>query len=59
MHDAHFARLADDYHELNRTIHRVETNLEPMSDLEALDLRKRRLWLKDQIAKYLREDEDV
>lgn len=57
--DAHFARLAQDYHEVNRNIHRVETNIEPMSDLEMLDLRKRRMWLKDQIAAYLREGVDV
>ena len=25
LSDAHFARLADDYHAINRTIHRVET----------------------------------
>lgn len=51
--NAHVARLMDEYHELNRTIHRVETNLEPMSDIEALRLRKTRLALKDQIAQLL------
>ena len=48
--NAHFARMAEDYHEVNRTIHRMETNVEPASD-EALEtLKKQRLSLKDQIA---------
>ncbi len=47
--DAHFARLADEYHEINRAVHRAETNVEPMEDLAEVDLRKRRALLKDQI----------
>ena len=27
--DGHFARLADEYHAVNRQIHRIETNVEP------------------------------
>ncbi|MFT4961039.1 MAG: hypothetical protein ACI92Z_002125 [Paracoccaceae bacterium] len=47
--DAHFARLHDEYHELNRTIHRAETNVEPIEDLAGVDLRKKRAMLKDEI----------
>jgi uncharacterized protein YdcH (DUF465 family) len=47
--DAHFARLSDEYHEINRTIHRAETNVEPMEDLATVDLRKQRAALKDEI----------
>ncbi len=47
--DAHFARLADEYHDLNRTVHRAETNVEPMEDLAEVDLRKKRAALKDEI----------
>ncbi|MEY8831406.1 YdcH family protein [Sedimentitalea sp. XS_ASV28] len=47
--DAHFARLADEYHEINRAVHRAETNVEPMEELAEVDLRKRRALLKDQI----------
>lgn len=47
--DAHFARLSDEYHEINRTIHRAETNVEPMEDLAAVELRKQRAQLKDEI----------
>lgn len=47
--NAHFAKLADDYHVLNRTIHRAETEVEPMNEVELERLRKQRLSLKDQI----------
>jgi uncharacterized protein len=47
--NAHFAKLAEEYHVLNRSIHRAETNIEPMDDLEVEKLRKQRLSLKDQI----------
>lgn len=52
--NAHFARLADEYHEVNRTIHRAETNIEPMDDFHIEDLRKQRLRLLDQIGPMLR-----
>ena len=47
--DAHFARLFDEYHEVNRTIHRAETNIEPMGQMAEIDLRKIRGTLKDEI----------
>lgn len=47
--DAHFARLADEYHEINRTVHRAETNVEPMEELAEVELRKKRAALKDEI----------
>ncbi len=47
--DAHFARLADEYHEINRAVHRAETNVEPMEELAEVDLRKQRALLKDEI----------
>jgi uncharacterized protein len=51
--DAHFARLADEYHTLNREVHRIETNVEPASDEVLETLKKKRLHLKDQIAVLL------
>jgi uncharacterized protein YdcH (DUF465 family) len=47
--NAHFAKLADEYHEVNRAVHRAETNVEPMEDLAEGELRKKRAMLKDQI----------
>lgn len=51
--DAHFSKLADDYHDLNRKVHRAETNVEPREELSEVDLRKRRAVLKDEIYAYL------
>jgi uncharacterized protein YdcH (DUF465 family) len=47
--NAHFAKLAEEYHVLNRQIHRAETNIEPMDHIEIEKLRKVRLTLKDRI----------
>ncbi|MFV1602405.1 MULTISPECIES: YdcH family protein [unclassified Phaeobacter] len=47
--DAHFAKLADSYHAVNRAVHRAETNVEPMSETAEADLRKQRAALKDEI----------
>ena len=47
--DAHFAKLADEYHEVNRAVHRAETKVEPVADLAEVDLRKTRAALKDEI----------
>lgn len=47
--DAHFARLVAAYHDINRQVHRAETNVEPVSDDEAEAQRVQRLRLKDEI----------
>ena len=52
--DAHFARLYDEYHEINRAIHRAETDIEPTDDLHMNEMSKQRKLLKDQIAAALR-----
>ena len=49
QNDAHFARLAEEYHEINRAVHRAETNIEPIEDLAEGELRKKRAVLKDEI----------
>ena len=51
--DAHFARLFDEYHVINRAIHRAETNVEPTDDYHMLEMRKQRMHLKDEIAACL------
>lgn len=51
--DAHFARLVDEYHTVNRAIHRAETNVEPVSDQAETEMRKQRMRLKDEIAGIL------
>ncbi|SEW28218.1 hypothetical protein SAMN05444851_2682 [Aliiroseovarius sediminilitoris] len=51
--DAHFAKLADEYHELNRAVHRAETNVEPTDQFNEEEMRKKRAVLKDQIYRIL------
>ncbi len=51
--DGEFRHLADRYHDLNRAIHRAETNVEPISPAAEKDLRKERVALKDRIAAKL------
>jgi len=54
--DAHFAKLFDAYHEVNRAVHRAETNLEPTDDAHEAKLRKERTRLKDEIYASLTAD---
>ncbi len=51
--DPHFRRLADEYHEVNRAVHRAETLAEPTGEAHEEQLRRRRLLLKDRIAACL------
>lgn len=53
LEDAHFARLSEEYHEVNRAIHRAETLVEPVSDTHETELRRKRMGLKDEIARML------
>ncbi len=48
--DAHYARLADEYHEVNREVHRIESEAEAASDERAEQLKKKRLALLDEIS---------
>ena len=51
--DAHFAKLVEGYHEVNRAVHRMETNIEAVADAVLEDFKKQRLDLKDKIASAL------
>ena len=51
--NAHFARLVEEYHEINGQVHRAETNIEPMEQLAEVELRKKRATLKDELARML------
>ena len=52
--DAHFARLMADYDAVNDKVHRAETRIEPVAEVEEDGLRRKRAWLKDEIARALR-----
>lgn len=47
--DAHYVRLADEYHEVNREVHRIESEAEAASDERTETLKKKRLALLDEI----------
>ncbi len=53
--NAHFAKLVDEYHEVNRAVHRAETGIEPKEELAEVEMRKTRMRLKDEIAAMLAE----
>jgi uncharacterized protein YdcH (DUF465 family) len=52
--DAHFRTLFDEYHTLDRQLHRAGTDVEPLSDEHAEELKKRRLLLKDELYALLK-----
>ena len=47
--DAHFNKLSEEYHSINRQIHRYEAGVEATSDFHLEDLKKKRLYLIDKI----------
>lgn len=52
--NAHFAKIYDEYHFINRAIHRAETDVEPTDDLHISEMRRQRMALKDQVSAALR-----
>ncbi len=54
--NGHFARLMDEYHAINRKVHRAETNVEPMTNATEIELRKRRAALKDELYQMLKDE---
>ncbi len=55
INNGHFSRLFDEYHELNREIHRIEAAGINTSDEEFESLKLVRLRLKDEIYEMLHE----
>lgn len=51
--DKHFSKLADAYHDVNRDVHRAETDVAPTTDDHLVTMRKERMRLKDEIFSYL------
>ena len=52
--DNHFAKLFDEYHEVDHEVHRIETNVETTSDEYLEEKKKRRLHLKDELLKMIK-----
>lgn len=53
-HDAHFARLVDDYAAVNEQVHRAETRLDTVSEEEEEALRRKRATIKDHVWQHIR-----
>ena len=51
--DAHYARLAEEYHAVNREVHRIEAETEAASDERFEKLKKQRLALLDKITRIV------
>jgi uncharacterized protein YdcH (DUF465 family) len=49
MRDTHFARLFEDYHQVDKALHRIDAGVENPEDAYIEDLKKTRLHLKDQL----------
>lgn len=52
--DAHFSKLTEEYHTVNREIHRIETSVSPADEGYEKQLRRQRMSLKDQINTYFK-----
>jgi len=48
--DGHFRTVSDRYHEINKKIHRIESEVEAASDERSEDLKKQRLLILDEVA---------
>ncbi|MGM0594216.1 MAG: YdcH family protein [Pseudomonadota bacterium] len=55
MNDAHFAKLFDEYHEVDHEVRRIEQEIETPSDEYTEELKKKRLNLKDQLFVMLKQ----
>ena len=53
MNNGHFAKLFDEYHEINKEILRIEKEVEAASDDRLEDLKKKRLHLNDEMMAML------
>ena len=53
--DHHFARLFDEYHELDHEIHRIEADIETTSDDYLEEKKKQRLHMKDELLQIIKK----
>ena len=53
--NGHFARLVDEYQEVNKAVHNAETHAQPTDDAHEAEMRRKRVHLKDEIWKMLQE----
>lgn len=54
IENAHFRGLYDEYHSVDKQVHRADTDVEPLSDEHSEELKKRRIQLKDELYAMLK-----
>ncbi|MFT2091104.1 YdcH family protein [Paraglaciecola sp. 2405UD69-4] len=57
MNDGHFAKLFDEYHEIESEVHHIEKNHEAVADDYLDSLKNRRVHLKDVLFNYVKRAE--
>lgn len=55
QNNTHFAKLFDEYHEVDHEVRRIEQEIETPSDEYTEELKKKRLSLKDELFGMLKE----
>lgn len=53
--DNHFARLFDEYDDVTHAVYRAETEVESTTDEHLEEMKKQRLFLKDQLFEILKK----
>lgn len=53
--NGHFARLFDEYHDVDHEVHRIETGIENTSDEYLEERKKVRLHLKDELYRMIQQ----
>jgi uncharacterized protein YdcH (DUF465 family) len=59
MHDAHFTKLFNSYHEVEDEVHNLEKKNSPVEDEYLETLKKRRLQLKDELYVMIQKTEQA
>lgn len=53
LSDGHFQTVSEQYHDTNRAIHRIESEIDHASDERLEDLKKQRLSLLDEVSQII------
>jgi uncharacterized protein YdcH (DUF465 family) len=57
MNDAHFAKLFDEYHEIDHEVFKIERGDTPTTDQYIEQQKKKRVHLKDQLYALVKKEE--
>lgn len=57
MNNAHFAKIFDEYHNVDKEIHRIEQGIENTSDTYLETIKLKRLHAKDELFNMIKKSE--